>query len=132
MSDAATASLTLYGIPNCDQVRKARNWLAGHGIEPVFHDFKKAGLSRALVSDWLKTLDWTVLVNRKGTTWRVLSEERRALIFDTEQATLLMLEAPSIVKRPVLQHGQRILVGFDSDLYQSFFHTQTAERGPRT
>jgi arsenate reductase len=68
---------TLYGIPNCDTVKKARTWLAEHGQDFVFHDFKKQGLDRETVAGWLEQLDWDVLVNRKGTTWRKLSDERR-------------------------------------------------------
>ncbi|WP_019141093.1 ArsC family reductase [Noviherbaspirillum massiliense] len=112
---------TLYGIPNCDQVRKARTWLDEKGIAYHFHDFKKAGLSRELVDTWLGEVEWETLVNRRGTTWRALSEERKASVTDAESAAVLMLESPSIVKRPVLSSGGKIHVGFSDALYQQIF-----------
>ncbi len=132
----ALQPVTLYGIPNCDQVKKARGWLTEHGVEFTFHDFKKAGLSRTLIAHWLTTVDWTTLLNRKGTTWRGLPDERRAAVTDAEAATVLMLEAPSIVKRPVLQSGSRTLVGFDAAVYctlfQTLFNSKTPDSGTRT
>jgi arsenate reductase len=113
--------VTLYGIPNCDTVKKARNWLDEHGIAYTFHDFKKAGLDRKLVDQWLKDVDWETLVNRKGTTWRALSDERKASVNDAGSATALMLESPSVIKRPVLSHGGRSYVGFSGDTYQQIF-----------
>ena len=117
MSEAGQA--TLYGIPNCDQVRKARAWLDANGVTCQFHDFKKAGLSAALVTRWIDALGWETLVNRKGTTWRALPDARKAAIVDAATATALMLEMPSIVKRPVLHAGNAIMVGFDASKYQS-------------
>lgn len=114
-------SITLYGIPNCDTVKKARNWLEARGIAYSFHDFKKAGLSQALVAGWLRDVAWDVLVNRKGTTWRGLDEARKASIVDAASATALMLEAPSIVKRPVLVMNGRTHVGFADASYQQIF-----------
>ncbi|RJG00848.1 ArsC family reductase [Noviherbaspirillum sedimenti] len=114
-------SITLYGIPNCDTVKKARTWLDARGIPYVFHDFKKAGISEALVSGWLRDVAWDVLVNRKGTTWRGLDEARKESIFDAASATTLMLEAPSIVKRPVLVKDGRTHVGFADASYQHIF-----------
>lgn len=112
---------TLYGIPNCDTVKKARNWLAANGIDHTFHDFKKAGISRDLINAWLADVAWEVLVNRKGTTWRALADERKAAIIDAHSATELMLESPSVVKRPVLSHGGATHVGFSDELYQRIF-----------
>ena len=109
---------TLYGIPNCDTVKKARTWLADQGQEFEFHDFKKQGLTRELVAGWLEQLDWEVLVNRKGTTWRKLSDERRALVLDKASALELMLENPSVIKRPVLDAGGAVSVGFSDDQYR--------------
>jgi arsenate reductase len=114
-------AITLYGIPNCDQVKKARTWLDKNGLAYTFHDFKKAGISRDLVNGWLKHLAWDVLVNRKGTTWRALPDERKASIGDAKSATELMLESPSIVKRPVLVSGGGTHVGFSDELYQQIF-----------
>jgi arsenate reductase len=115
------ATVTLYGIPNCDTVKKARTWLDDHGREFQFHDFKKAGLTPAIVQSWLKQVDWEVLVNRKGTTWRALPDERKAAIIDAESATALMLESPSVIKRPVMVSGASVHVGFSDDSYQQFF-----------
>ncbi|HYD81375.1 MAG TPA: ArsC family reductase [Paucimonas sp.] len=112
---------TLYGIPNCDQVKKARAWLETNKIDYVFHDFKKAGIERGLIATWLRDVAWDVLVNRKGTTWRALPDERKAAIADDASATALMLEAPSVVKRPVLHVGGRTHVGFDEQRYREIF-----------
>ena len=112
---------TLYGIPNCDTVKKARTWLADNGHDFTFHDFKKQGLSRELVRGWLKDVDWETLVNRKGMTWRNLPDERKAQVNDADSATELMLENPSVIKRPVLQGVGPVSVGFSSDAYASKF-----------
>ncbi len=112
---------TLYGIPNCDTVKKARTWLADNGLEFDFHDFKKQGLERATVAAWLEQLDWEVLVNRKGTTWRKLPDERRAVVVDKAGALELMLEAPSVIKRPVLAGAGPLHVGFSDDAYRQLF-----------
>ena len=108
---------TLYGIPNCDTVKKARTWLADNGHDFIFHDFKKQGLSRELVDGWLEQLGWETLVNRKGMTWRKLSDERKAQIVDKASAAELMLENPSVIKRPVLEAEDGLLVGFRPELY---------------
>jgi arsenate reductase (glutaredoxin) len=112
---------TLYGIPNCDTVKKARTWLAEHAIDFTFHDFKKQGLERATVAAWLEQLDWEVLVNRKGTTWRGLPDERKATVQDKASALALMLEFPSVVKRPVLEGAGATSVGFSPAMYQDKF-----------
>ena len=112
---------TLYGIPNCDTVKKARTWLAEQGHTVTFHDFKKQGLERATVAAWLAELDWEVLVNRKGTTWRGLDEARKAAVTGPASALELMLEFPSVIKRPVLQGAGKISVGFSPALYQEKF-----------
>jgi arsenate reductase len=113
---------TLYGIPNCNTVKQARDWLAAHERPVAFHDFKKQGLERATVAAWLDELDWEVLVNRKGTTWRNLPEERRAAVQDKAAALELMLEFPSVVKRPVLQGAGALCVGFSDERYRLIFH----------
>jgi arsenate reductase len=120
----STMTTTLYGIPNCDTVKKARDWLALHGHEVAFHDFKKQGLARATAAAWLEELDWEVLVNRKGTTWRKLSDERRAAVVDKASALELMLEAPSVIKRPVLAGVGAPSVGFSDEKYAALFTGQ--------
>lgn len=114
-------AITLYGIPNCDTVKKARTWLEANGVEFHFHDFKKAGISAAMIKGWLSDVSWEVLVNRKGTTWRALTDERKAAVTDDGSATALMLESPSVIKRPVLVTGSGTHVGFSADLYQQIF-----------
>jgi arsenate reductase len=111
----------LYGIPNCDTVKKARSWLANQGIAAEFHDFKKAGVTPELIKGWLAEVPWDQLVNRKGTTWRGLPDERKAAVADAKSATALMLELPSVIKRPVLVTGKKTAVGFSDTLYQDIF-----------
>jgi arsenate reductase len=120
----ATMKTMLYGIPNCDTVKKARAWLAAHGQDAGFHDFKKDGLDRATVAAWLDQLDWEVLVNRKGTTWRKLPEARRAAVADKASALELMLESPSVIKRPVLAMAGTLCVGFSDERYLDLFGRQ--------
>ncbi|HEY8609448.1 MAG TPA: ArsC family reductase [Noviherbaspirillum sp.] len=117
-------AIILYGIPNCDTVKKARTWLEQQGIAYRFHDFKKAGLDAATVEAWLGQLDWTLLVNRKGTTWRALDEARKAGVTDAGSAAALMLESPSVIKRPVLRLPDSTHVGFSEALYQQIFRQQ--------
>ncbi|MGK5023853.1 ArsC family reductase [Janthinobacterium sp. RB2R34] len=114
-------TITLYGIPNCDTVKKARTWLADHQQAFTFHDFKKQGLERATAQQWLTQLPWDVLVNKKGTTWRGLSDERKASIVDADSALELMLENPSIIKRPVLDRDGQFSVAFSSEQYTTLF-----------
>ncbi len=100
--------MKLYGIPNCSTVKKARDWLAQHGIAVEFHDFKKHGLDAATAQAWLRQADWTSLVNRSGLTWRGLPEQRKQEIQDAEAALALMLEKTSVIKRPILEHNGKI------------------------
>lgn len=114
--------MIVYGIPNCDTVKKARTWLAEHGHDVVFHDVKKAGVNRSLLENWLAQQDWQILVNRKGTTWRGLPDERKAAITDAASAMALMQELPSVIKRPVLEKDGKVLaVGFSAEQYAQLF-----------
>ena len=113
--------VTLYGIPNCDTVKKARAWLDAQGVTYEFHDFKKQGLDPALAQDWLKTLGPEVLINRKGTTWRKLDQARQAQAAAPAGALALMLEQPSVIKRPVLDRDGDLSVGFAPDTYAKYF-----------
>lgn len=117
----AEAPITVFGIPNCDQVRKARAWLQSAGYGYRFHDFRADGLQAELLAGWLRHVPWDSLLNRRGTTWRRLPESRRLAVTDQLSATELMLAEPTLVKRPVLQQGQKTLVGFSEPLYRSFF-----------
>jgi len=108
------AGVTLYGIPNCDTVKKARAWLAGQGVAVVFHDFKKQGVPADRLAAWAQALGWQVLVNRQGTTWRKLDDATKAGVNDAASAKALMLSSPSVIKRPVVEQGGQVLsVGFD-------------------
>ena len=115
--------LTLHGIPNCDQVKKARRWLDDHGLAFEFHDFKKAGVSSPLLELFLVHADWTTLLNRKGTTWRKLSSQEQSAVIDQTSAMSCMLLHPSIIKRPVLlirdDTSVALMVGFSEQQYQS-------------
>ncbi|MFN4296279.1 MAG: arsenate reductase [Brevundimonas sp.] len=111
---------TLYGIPNCDTVRKARTWLEGRGVDYVFHDYKKAGIDRASLEQWCDEHGWPVVLNRAGTTFRKLPEADRAEL-DQDRAIALMLAQPSMIKRPVLDLGDRRIVGFKPEVYEAAF-----------
>ena len=112
--------ITVYGIPNCDTVKKARTWLADNGQEFEFHDFKKQGLDRATVARWLEQIDWETLVNRKGTTWRKLDPALQASVTDARSAQAVMRDQASVIKRPVVEWDDgRITVGFDEDDWAS-------------
>jgi arsenate reductase (glutaredoxin) len=113
-------TLTLYGIPNCDTVKKARTWLEGRGVDHVFHDYKKAGIDRALLEQWCDEHGWEVVLNRAGTTFRKLPEADRADL-DQDRAMALMLAQPSMIKRPVLDLGDRRIVGFKPEVYEAAF-----------
>ncbi len=104
----------VYGIPNCDSVKKARVWLTDHTVDYTFHDFKKQGVPAELLPQWLAAVGWPVLVNRKGTTWRKLDEATRNAVVDDTSAIALMLGHASVIKRPVVVWGAgHITVGFD-------------------
>jgi arsenate reductase (glutaredoxin) len=113
----------LYGIDNCDQVRKAKVWLKQSNVEFTFHDFRKAGLSEDLLKSWLVHLPWDTLLNRKGTTWRKLSEEVRHSITDQMSAQALLLGEPTLIKRPVLVLNDKVSVGFSPEVYEHLFAT---------
>ncbi|MBV1775025.1 ArsC family reductase [Burkholderiaceae bacterium DAT-1] len=109
--------ITLYGIPNCDTVKKARTWLSEQQIDFVFHDFKKQGLPQDAARLWLDTLGRDVVINRQGTTWRKLTAEQQAAITSDEAALALITELPSLIKRPVLSAGELLLIGFKPEHY---------------
>jgi Spx/MgsR family transcriptional regulator len=113
--------IELYGIPNCDTMKKARAWLAEHGIDYRFHDYKKEGIDEATLRGWIEQVGWETLLNRRGMMWRKVPPEVREHI-DEASAIRLMLETPSIIKRPVLidEQGQ-VHVGFKPEQYQALF-----------
>jgi arsenate reductase (glutaredoxin) len=110
----------IYGIPNCDTMKKARQWLTEHGIEYAFHDYKKAGVDEKLLRRWVKQAGWETLLNRRGMMWRKLDDAVKANI-DEASAIRVMLETPSIIKRPVLEHGKVLQVGFKAQEYARIF-----------
>lgn len=107
-------TIELYGIPNCDTVKKARVWLDARGIRYAFHDYKKEGVDRERLARWADKSGWALLLNTRGTTFRKLSEQDRAGI-DEAKALALMEAHPSLIKRPVVEHPGGLLVGFDPD-----------------
>ena len=110
--------VTVYGIPNCDTVRKARAWLAEHAIAYTFHDFKKQGVAARQLALWSDAAGWAQLLNRKGTTWRKQDEATQAAVVDAGSAQALMLTNPSLIKRPVVDWGNAVTVGFDAAAWQ--------------
>ena len=115
-----TPHITVFGIPNCDTVKKARQWLSAHGLDYQFHDFKKQGVPSDLLPVWQKAAGWEPLVNRKGTTWRKLDAATQAGVADAASARALMLAQASVIKRPVVQWSANtadISVGFDPDAW---------------
>lgn len=114
--------MKLYGIPNCNTVKKARTWLAERSIDVAFHDFKKAGVDAALLQDWVRQAGWEKLLNRQGTTWRKLPDDVKQKTDNQGAALALMLANPSIIKRPVLELEGHIHIGFDADVYAQLFN----------
>ncbi len=111
---------TLYAIPNCDTVKKARAWLAEHGITYQFHDYKKQGIDRQTIDRWLTQKSWEELVNRAGTTWKQLSDAEKPT--DAAGAIALMLAKPSVIRRPLIEsNGQLVAVGFTANDYEKTF-----------
>lgn len=108
-------TIHLYGIPNCDTVKKARVWLDAKGRDYTFHDYKKEGADPAKVANWIAAAGLDVVVNRKGTTYRALSEADKARAADSHTAVALLVQQPSIIKRPIVEHAHGILVGFKED-----------------
>lgn len=110
--------MTLYGIPNCDTVKKARAWFAAHDIDMPFHDLRRDGLDAPRLTGWLDALGADALVNRRGTTWRRLSTEQQAACDDPATLTELLLAQPALIRRPVVEIGNRTTVGFVPDTWQ--------------
>jgi arsenate reductase len=115
---------TLYGIKNCDTVKKAKNWLESSNIDFQFHDFRVDGLEEKQLSEWVKELGWEVLVNKRSTTWKQLDNKTRDTM-DESLAIITMLAHPTLIKRPVLDTGHERLVGFKDSDYQALFKHHT-------
>ena len=108
--------LTMYGIPNCDTIKKARKWLEARGVEYEFHDYKKNWIDEARLNRWIGEVGHEVLLNRRGTTWRKLSDEDKADI-DDAKAARLMAAHPSMIKRPLVEGAGDLIVGFDESVH---------------
>ena len=111
---------TLYAIPNCDTVKKARIWLSEHGVAYQFHDYKKQGINSEIINHWLIQKPWEELVNRAGTTWKQLPDAEKPT--DANGAIALMMAKPSVIRRPLIEaNGQIVALGFNIDQYKETF-----------
>ena len=117
-----TMTITLYGITNCDTVKRARAWLTEHELAYVFHDFKKQGVPQPQLDHWLVELGWEAVLNRRGTSWRRLDETARADVVDAASARAALLANPSLIKRPVVDWGGAtgLSVGFDAQQWTAY------------
>ncbi len=111
---------TIYGIKNCDTMKKARSWLEGHGVAYDFHDYKAVGIDRAHLERWIDEAGWETVLNRAGTTFRKLPDAAREDL-NREKAIALMLDQPSMIKRPVLEADDKLLIGFKPEIYERTF-----------
>jgi len=120
---ARARTVTIYGIKNCDTMKKARAWLEGHGVAYEFHDYKTAGIDRGRLEGWAREVGWEALLNRAGTTFRALPEKDREKLSETKAIGLMMAQ-PSMIKRPVLETGGKLLVGFKPEQYEKALGSQ--------
>ena len=120
MAKSATKSVTIYGIKNCDTMKKARDWLDSHGVAYDFHDYKAAGIDRDRLAGWAGSVGWETLLNRAGTTFRALPDKDKDGLSE-KKAIALMMAQPSMIKRPVLDVGGKLLVGFKPEQYAQTF-----------
>jgi arsenate reductase (glutaredoxin) len=117
-NSAMEKKLIVYGIPDCDTVKKSRAWLDAAGIAYSFHDYKKLGVPEVALRRWVQALGWEVLLNKKGTTWRKLPESEQTEVMDAESAIQLMLRGASVIKRPVLEGAGVLTVGYQPEQWQ--------------
>lgn len=110
----------IYGIPNCDTIKKARIWLSDHGIGYEFHDYKKAGIDEKMLKSWIQSLGWEALLNKRSTSWRQLDDGIKSNLDETK-AMEIMLQNPTIIKRPLLDDGEKLYLGFKADHYSQIF-----------
>ena len=118
-----TNAVTLYGIANCDTIKKARNWLQEHAVEYQFHDYRKQGIDGDRLQAMAAQLGWEIMLNRRGTTWRALPDPVKAQINEAS-ALAVMLDNPAIIKRPILERDGSLHIGFKPQQYQEIFNTQ--------
>jgi len=113
--------LKLFGIPNCDTVKKSKKWLDSHGVEYEFHDYKKKGISKKQLAEWCNQVEWETLLNKRSRTWKELSTQDQSNI-NLTKAISLMQQHPTLIKRPVAQQAKNITVGFDEKTYKDNFN----------
>lgn len=113
-------NVIMYGIPNCDTIKKARKWLEQAGIDYQFHDYRKQGVDEALIQQFFHQLDWQQVVNKRGTTYRQLTPEQKDAL-TAETAAPLLVENPAMIKRPILQVNDQLHLGFKADQYAALF-----------
>ena len=113
-------TVTIYGIANCDTIKKAKKWLSDRSLEFHFHDYRKQGLDPALLQSWVDELGWEILINKRGTTWRQLPDDVKSTV-DSESAMMIMLDNPAIIKRPMLVKDHERHVGFSDASYSKLF-----------
>ena len=110
--------LDVYGIKNCNTVKKALDWLNDHNIQYTFHDYKKEPAQDSKLSEWQTLVSWESLVNKKGTTWKKLSPEQQASVVDEQSARAVLLQNNSMIKRPIIELENEIILGFDEEKYE--------------
>tara|TARA_B100001057_G_C22432024_1_gene787825 strand:+ start:204 stop:599 length:396 start_codon:yes stop_codon:yes gene_type:complete len=113
-------TVTMYGIPNCDTIKKAKKWLENQQVDYHFHDYRKHGIDKPMVEQFCHQLGWENVINKRGTTYRQLSQEQKDSLNETSVIQLLV-DQPAMIKRPILSHGEQLHVGFKPDTYQSIF-----------
>ncbi|MEZ9230910.1 ArsC family reductase [Vibrio amylolyticus] len=113
-------TVTMYGIPNCDTIKKAKKWLEANDVDYVFHDYRKQGVDSELVTQFVQSLDWEQVVNKRGTTYRQLPQEQKDTL-NVESAIALLVEQPAMIKRPILAVNDELHLGFKAEQYQSIF-----------
>ncbi|MDQ6814185.1 MAG: ArsC family reductase [Bacteroidota bacterium] len=116
--------MTVYGIPNCNTVKKAIDWLKANERKFEFHDYKKQGIAKEKLKEWTSEVGWENLVNKKGTTWRMLAVEQQQNITNEKNTIKLMIEKPSVIKRPVIETEGKLIVGFDEEEYNNRLKTK--------
>ncbi len=116
--------MKVYGIKNCDTVKKTLSWLYNNGIKYEFHDFKKVGITQEKLKQWADKLGWEALLNKRGTTWKQLSEETRVSVTSPETAFKVMQDKTSVIKRPVIETSENLIIGFDEEALKKHLKNQ--------
>ena len=112
--------LKVFGIPNCDQIKKTQKWLKDRGIDFEFHDYKKQGITKKILTDWCKDVEWEILLNKRSRTWKELNETNRSNLTQAKAITLMKLN-PTLIKRPVVQQSKTLTVGFNEKVFAVIF-----------